>query len=171
MEGVHATSAKAYFRHITDIDKPEKQDIYDKICLLYFDDKEKVLNFDVSDSIAVALTLINSKWNKDLDERIKELKKDLKKFKSDKKLSEINEQINKLKEKGFSVYAAHLKGDKTYREIEYSDKSIILIGNEGNGLSDEISELADVLVKIPMKGRVESLNAAVAAALMMFECQ
>ena len=98
MEGVHATSAKAYFRHITDIDKPEKQDIYDKICLLYFDDKEKVLNFDVSDSIAVALTLINSKWNKDLDERIKELKKDLKKFKSDKKLSEINEQINKLKE-------------------------------------------------------------------------
>ena len=83
----------------------------------------------------------------------------------------LNGEINKLKEKGFSVYAAHLKGDKTYREIEYSGKSIILIGNEGNGLSDEISELADVLVKIPMKGRVESLNAAVAAALMMFECQ
>lgn len=84
---------------------------------------------------------------------------------------DLNGEINKLKEKGFSVYAAHLRGDKTYREIEYSDKSIILIGNEGNGLSDEISELADVLVKIPMKGKVESLNAAVAAALMMFECQ
>ena len=84
---------------------------------------------------------------------------------------DLNGEINKLKEKGFSVYAAHLRGDKTYREIEYSDNSIILIGNEGNGLSDEISELADVLVKIPMKGKVESLNAAVAAALMMFECQ
>lgn len=84
---------------------------------------------------------------------------------------DLNGEINKLKEEGFSVYAAHLKGNSTYRETEYSDRSVILIGNEGNGLSDEISELADVLVKIPMKGKVESLNAAVAAALMMFECQ
>ena len=46
---------------------------------------------------------------------------------------------------------------------------MILIGNEGRGLTDEASDKADTLVKIPMKGKVESLNASVAAAILMYE--
>ena len=74
-----------------------------------------------------------------------------------------------LKQSEYELYAAHLKGDADYRKITYSDRSAVLIGNEGNGLSDEVSGICDTLVKIPMEGKVESLNAAVAAALMMYE--
>ena len=45
-----------------------------------------------------------------------------------------------------------------------------MIGNEGNGLSDEIADLADNYIKIPMAGKVESLNAAISATLLMYEC-
>lgn len=76
--------------------------------------------------------------------------------------------IDKVKEECITVYAAHLKGTNRYDEIKYGNRIAFLIGNEGNGLSDEISDKADKLVKIPMKGKLESLNAAVAASLLMF---
>ena len=82
---------------------------------------------------------------------------------------DILSDIDKLKNKGVKCVAAHLRGNKSYRDIDYPKKAAVFIGNEGKGLSDEISEKADILVKIPMEGKVESLNAAVAAALMMFE--
>ncbi|MBQ7563432.1 MAG: RNA methyltransferase [Lachnospiraceae bacterium] len=77
--------------------------------------------------------------------------------------------ISFLKEKGVTVYAAHLLGENFYDEEEYAEKTAILIGNEGKGLSAEVSALADRLVRIPMQGKTESLNAAVAAALLMFQ--
>lgn len=82
---------------------------------------------------------------------------------------DLYEDINFLKEKEICVYAAHLSGTKSYRDVEYSDRSLILIGNEGAGLTDKATDMADMLVKIPMQGQVESLNASVAAAILMFE--
>ena len=76
--------------------------------------------------------------------------------------------IDKLKEECVTVYAAHLKATNLYRDEKYGNRIAFLIGNEGNGLSEEVSDRADKLVKIPMKGKLESLNAAVAAALLMF---
>ncbi len=83
--------------------------------------------------------------------------------------SDLPSAIKELKGLGIKFYATHLKGEKSYKKIEYQDKSAIIIGNEARGLSEKISDLADIYVKIPMKGNVESLNAAVAAALMMYE--
>jgi len=77
--------------------------------------------------------------------------------------------IEKIKNHNVKVFAAHLKGDLSYRDADYSDRAMILIGNEGAGLTETATELADTLVKIPMEGQVESLNAAVAAAILMFE--
>ena len=82
---------------------------------------------------------------------------------------DLKETIQKLKTQGISFYATHLKGKKSYKDIKYSDSSAILVGNEARGLSDEVADLADTYVLIPMQGKVESLNAAVAAALMMYE--
>lgn len=79
------------------------------------------------------------------------------------------EVLNAMKQDGATLYAAHLAGTMFYDEPEYKGRSVILIGNEANGLSDEISSRADCLVRIPMEGKAESLNAAVAAALMMYE--
>lgn len=74
-----------------------------------------------------------------------------------------------LKEQQVNVYAAHLKGILSYDEPDYKKKTAFLIGNEGNGLSDEIADLADTYIKIPMQGQVESLNAAISASLLMYE--
>lgn len=74
-----------------------------------------------------------------------------------------------FKEKGIKSYAAHLNGVNSYDREDYQQGVAILIGNEGNGLRDEVSEKADVWVRIPMEGQVESLNAAIAASILMFE--
>lgn len=74
-----------------------------------------------------------------------------------------------LKEEGVSLYAAHLKGQHAYDEEDYTKACGFLIGNEGNGLSDKIADLADTYIKIPMEGQVESLNAAISATLLMYE--
>lgn len=70
---------------------------------------------------------------------------------------------------GIHTYAAHLKGKNSYEAEDYTQKSAFLIGNEGNGLRDEIADAAEIYVKIPMCGEVESLNAAIAATVLMFE--
>lgn len=84
-------------------------------------------------------------------------------------VEDVRETIRELKKYGISFYAAHLKGKQSYKDVKYSDKAGILIGNEARGLSPETAELADIYIIIPMQGKVESLNAAVAAALMMYE--
>ncbi|MBR4720062.1 MAG: RNA methyltransferase [Lachnospiraceae bacterium] len=81
---------------------------------------------------------------------------------------DLRGDIGRLKAKGVKVLAAHLKGTRSYREVDAGSRTAVMIGNEGSGLSDETAALADEYVKIPMKGEVESLNAAVAAALMMY---
>lgn len=82
---------------------------------------------------------------------------------------DLAEILELLRDKGVKLYAAHLKGTHSYDEFDYRGACGFLIGNEGNGLSDEIAALADTFVRIPMEGQVESLNAAVSAALLMYE--
>ena len=84
-------------------------------------------------------------------------------------VEDLPETIGWLKEQGVSSYAAHLKGKHSYEEEDYQKPCAFLIGNEGNGLRDEVAESADIYVKIPMEGQVESLNAAIAATILMFE--
>lgn len=74
-----------------------------------------------------------------------------------------------LKKSGIKLYAAHLKGSRNYFKMDYSKPSAFLIGNEGNGLSHALAEKADALIKIPMFGQIESLNAASAATILMYE--
>ena len=74
-----------------------------------------------------------------------------------------------LKEKGITTYAAHLKGRNDYDEECYTKGAAFLIGNEGNGLTEQLTESADTLIKIPMQGKVESLNAAMASGILMYE--
>ena len=82
---------------------------------------------------------------------------------------DLHGTLGQLQEKGIRVYAAHLEGSVCYDEPDYTGGTAFLIGNEGNGLRDEVAECADHFVLIPMQGKAESLNAAVAAAVLMFE--
>lgn len=83
---------------------------------------------------------------------------------------DLEETINEVKEAGVSLYAAHLKGKISYDVPDYTKACGFLIGNEGNGLSTEIADLASEYVRIPMEGKVESLNAAISASLLSYEC-
>lgn len=77
--------------------------------------------------------------------------------------------VETVKGRGIRLYAAHLKGTGSYEEEDYTKPTGFLIGNEANGLTEETAGLADCYVKIPMAGQVESLNAAIAASVLMFE--
>ncbi|WP_110461221.1 TrmH family RNA methyltransferase [Ruminiclostridium sufflavum] len=81
----------------------------------------------------------------------------------------IKEIAGQLKKAGYRIIASHLSGKNNYYEENLSGKIVLVIGNEANGISDETAELSDSLVKIPMPGRAESLNAAVAASIMIYE--
>lgn len=77
--------------------------------------------------------------------------------------------VERIKAAGVRLYAAHLKGENNYDKADYTGSTGFMIGNEALGLKEETAALADSYVKIPMAGQVESLNAAVAASVLMFE--
>lgn len=83
----------------------------------------------------------------------------------------VNNLVNTLKElkdKGYWVIGTDMEGTD-YKEIDYSGKIVIVIGSEGKGLSRLVQENCDFIASIPMKGTVNSLNASVAAALIIYE--
>ena len=79
-------------------------------------------------------------------------------------LDDLYAELSMLKNAGIPLVAGHLKGKSSLPVLK---NAAIMIGNETRGLSDKISEMADVLYRIPMFGRAESLNAAIAAGIMM----
>ena len=74
-----------------------------------------------------------------------------------------------LRDRKIRFFAAHLQGKNAYHEEDYTGGTAFLIGNEGKGLTEEAAEAADCLIRIPMCGQVESLNAAMAAGILMYE--
>lgn len=84
-------------------------------------------------------------------------------------IEDVDEILKWLKAHQVSTYAAHLQGKHFYDEEDYTKGTAFLIGNEGNGLSAELSGKADYWIKIPMEGQLESLNAGVACAILMYE--
>lgn len=77
--------------------------------------------------------------------------------------------VKELISKGINTYAAHLSGKNYYDSFSFDEPTAFLIGNEGNGLTKKLADCAKVYLKIPMEGKVESLNAAIAASLLMYE--
>ena len=80
----------------------------------------------------------------------------------------LKEAAESLKISGAAVYAACLEAEIYYNEAEYGRRCAFIIGNEANGISPEVIEAADEKIKIPMAGKVESLNAAISAAIIMY---
>lgn len=84
-------------------------------------------------------------------------------------VSDAAELKDMLSRAGKQFVVTTVDGGVPYYEENLKTGVALVIGNEGNGVSDEILELADVRVTIPMKGDIESLNAAVSAAILMYE--
>ncbi len=82
---------------------------------------------------------------------------------------DLAEIAGMMKNYGIRLYAAHLNGKTYYDQEDYCGGCGFLIGNEGNGLTDRAAALADCYIRIPMEGQLESLNAGVAASLLVYE--
>lgn len=78
------------------------------------------------------------------------------------------ETIKQLKKHKFTVVSTSLDTDKSMYDIDYK-KSVIVIGNEANGVSKEVQDISDIKIKIPMLGKTESLNASVATGIVLYE--
>jgi TrmH family RNA methyltransferase len=86
-------------------------------------------------------------------------------------LDDWEQGLRQVKEAGVRLYAAHLGGHSTYWNQPYAHGTGFLIGNEGNGLRESTAAMADELIRIPMEGKLESLNAAMAAGLLLYEAK
>lgn len=94
-DGVHSVSVKAFFKRKYEVEKPQKEDIAKLVCENYcFDIGDNPL--DITDAIACVQTLVEHKWNEDIKDKIKELKKEQKNYKTEKKKNQIAEEIQRL---------------------------------------------------------------------------
>ena len=84
-------------------------------------------------------------------------------------VSNIANTIEFLKEKGYWIVGTALDNSIDYRDIDYNGKIVLIIGNEGSGISNLVAKKCDFLAKIPMYGETNSLNASVAAGIMIYE--
>jgi 23S rRNA (guanosine2251-2'-O)-methyltransferase len=85
------------------------------------------------------------------------------------RVTNINRALEDLKERGFWIYGLDERGAADYDAIEYSSPTAIVLGGEGKGLHDQVRKHCDQLVRIPMAGKISSLNVSVAAGIVLFE--
>ena len=85
------------------------------------------------------------------------------------RVTNISDAMEELKEKGLWICGTDISTDKYYYDQDYKGPIGIVIGNEGKGMSEKVKKNCDFLVKIPMKGKVTSLNASVSAGIVIYE--
>lgn len=84
------------------------------------------------------------------------------------RVKNISAVLQKLKDKGIWVYGADMNGEY-YKKVNFDGAVALVIGNEGKGISPLVAKDCDVIVSLPMKGKINSLNASVAAGILMYE--
>ena len=85
------------------------------------------------------------------------------------RVTNINRTLENLKERGFWIYGLDERGDQDYDRVDYGSPAAIVLGGEGKGLHEQVRKHCDALVRIPMAGKISSLNVSVAAGVVLFE--
>src|ERR1017187_5957578 len=85
------------------------------------------------------------------------------------RVTNINRTLEELKESGHWIYGLDERGTEDYDHVEYSLPTVLVLGGEGKGLHEQVRKHCDVLVRIPMAGKISSLNVSVAAGVVLFE--
>ena len=81
----------------------------------------------------------------------------------------LAQTIEKLKKYGFWIYGTDMRDSVNYTDVEYDDRTCLVIGSEGNGISKLVRDKCDFIISIPMKNKLDSLNASVAAGIVIYE--
>ena len=85
------------------------------------------------------------------------------------RVTNINRTLEELKESGHWIYGLDERGAEAYDVIEYNTPTVMVLGGEGKGLHEQVRKHCDVLVRIPMAGKISSLNVSVATGIVLFE--
>ena len=84
------------------------------------------------------------------------------------RVTNIVNTINQLKDNNFFIYGADMQG-KDFKSVDYAKKTVLVIGNEGSGISNLVRKNCDEIISLPMNGKVNSLNASVAAGILIYD--
>lgn len=85
------------------------------------------------------------------------------------RVNNLVKAIEELKKSGFWIFGTHLSGEKDYTQLDYKMPTALIVGNEEKGIRKLVSENCDFLTKIPMKGKIDSLNVSVSTGVLLFE--
>ena len=85
------------------------------------------------------------------------------------RVTNINRALEDLQERGFHLYGLDERGDRDYDRVDYEEPAAFVLGGEGKGLHEQVRKHCDVLLRIPMAGKISSLNVSVAAGVVLFE--
>jgi 23S rRNA (guanosine2251-2'-O)-methyltransferase len=85
------------------------------------------------------------------------------------RVTNINRALEEIKRRGFWIYGLDERGTEAYDQVEYASPAAVVLGGEGKGLHEQVRKHCDALVRIPVAGRISSLNVSVAAGVMLFE--
>jgi 23S rRNA (guanosine2251-2'-O)-methyltransferase len=85
------------------------------------------------------------------------------------RVSNVNRALETLKARGFWIYGFDERGQSDYDETDYASPAVFVLGGEGQGLHHQVREHCDLVLRIPLEGRIASLNVSVAAGVVLFE--
>jgi len=85
------------------------------------------------------------------------------------RVTNINRTLEELKERYFWIYGLDERGGQSYASVDYATPTVLVLGGEGKGLHEQVRKHCDMLVRIPMAGKISSLNVSVAAGVVLFE--
>ena len=85
------------------------------------------------------------------------------------RVTNINRMLEDLKKRGYWIYGVDERGDQDYDSVDFAERAVLVFGAEGKGLHQMVREHCDVLVRIPLAGKISSLNVSVAAGVVLFE--
>jgi 23S rRNA (guanosine2251-2'-O)-methyltransferase len=85
------------------------------------------------------------------------------------RVTNVNRTLEELKRAGHWIYGLDERGTESYDQIDYASKCVVVLGGEGKGLHEQVRKHCDMLVRIPMAGKISSLNVSVAAGIVLFE--
>jgi 23S rRNA (guanosine2251-2'-O)-methyltransferase len=85
------------------------------------------------------------------------------------RVTNINRALEDLKERGYWIYGLDERGAERYDQVAYATPTVIVLGGEGKGLHEQVKKHCDALVRIPLAGKISSLNVSVAAGVVLFE--
>ena len=85
------------------------------------------------------------------------------------RVTNINRTLEELKQRGFWIYGLDERGPETYDHVDFATPAAFVFGGEGKGLHEQVRKHCDLLVRIPLAGKISSLNVSVAAGIVLFE--